>query len=186
MSGCTSLALINSAATCTVSYARAGGHSITASYGGDANFNGSASSTAKVNVQARILGRIDANMQWIFAYSPAYTRVIQLLVNGSSAGDTVVMKCRGKGCPFTKRVRTVTRSYRCARNPKHSCPGARVAHLISPLRGHRLYVGAKLIVIIERPDWIAKYYAFTMRSGLGPSIKISCLAPGRTKPGVGC
>ena len=170
-------------------YQRAGGHSITASYGGDANFNGSTSSAAQISVvaaRAPIRGRLNPYMQWTFAYTPSYTRVLQFLVGGTSAGDTVVMKCRGKGCPFAKRVRVVTRGNRCARKPKRGCAGARVADLINPLKGHRFYVGAKLIVLVERPDWIAKYYAFTMRSGHGPRVKISCVAPGHTKPGVGC
>lgn len=39
-------------ATCTLSYADAGSHSITATYNGDGNFSGSSSSASAVNVQA--------------------------------------------------------------------------------------------------------------------------------------
>ena len=115
MSGCTSLTLVNSATTCTVSYSRAGGHQITATYRGDGNFNGSTSSAAQVSVRARVAGRIKSSMLWTFAYTPSYTRVIELLVNGTTVGDSVVVKCGGKGCPFTKRVRMVTKGNRCSK-----------------------------------------------------------------------
>ena len=58
--------------------------------------------------------------------------------------------------------------------------------LIGPFRSRHLRVGTKISVLITRPDWIGKFYGFTIRGGRGPSIQISCLAPGKTRPGVGC
>jgi hypothetical protein len=54
------------------------------------------------------------------------------------------------------------------------------------LRKHRLYVGTQITVQVIRPRWIGKYYTFTMRAAQGPRIQIACLAPGATRPGVGC
>ena len=41
-------------------------------------------------------------------------------------------------------------------------------------------------VTFTRSHWIGKDYRFTIRAGHGPRIAINCLAPGGTKPGVGC
>ncbi len=55
ISGCTAQPLTagssSATATCSVSYPNPGSHTITASYGGDANFTGSSSSAITVNVQ---------------------------------------------------------------------------------------------------------------------------------------
>ncbi|MGH3422055.1 MAG: hypothetical protein ACRDOD_20970, partial [Streptosporangiaceae bacterium] len=58
--------------------------------------------------------------------------------------------------------------------------------LTVPVQGHRLRVGAKVTVSITRTHWIGRYYSFSMRAHRGPRIRINCLAPGHSKPGVGC
>ena len=183
---CTSQPLVNSIATCTLAYSRRGGHSISASYGGDANFAGSASSATQITVQPYILGTIKSTLRWTFYYTPSYTKVIELLVKGTSVGDSLTVKCAGRGCPFAARVSVVTKGKRCGKGTKRKCRGGGVANLTSRLAGHRLSVGTKLTVVIDRTRWIAKYYAFTVRAGRGPRVKVSCLAPGHSKPGVGC
>ena len=91
-----------SAATCTVSYKKLGVHLITASYGGDASFAGSTSGPVTVAVQA--LGALKATMQWTFHYTPTFTQVRALVLDAVPPGATVLLKCRGRGCPFAKRV----------------------------------------------------------------------------------
>jgi hypothetical protein len=183
---CTSQPLVNSTATCTLVYRRHGAHSISARYGGDANFNGSASSAAQITVHRHIQGTVHSTMLWTFYYTPSYTKVIQLLVNVTSAGDTIVVKCYGRGCPFAKRVSDLKKGKRCSKGKKHTCRDGGVANLTPALAGHRLYVGTKITVLVNRPQWIARYYAFTIRAGRAPRVKISCFAPGLSKPGVGC
>ena len=81
ISSCASQPVDSSAtATCTVKYTTAGHHTITASYGGDDSFSGSSSPAIAIGVQP--LGTITATMQWTFYYTPSYTRVRQLIVNG--------------------------------------------------------------------------------------------------------
>jgi hypothetical protein len=50
----------------------------------------------------------------------------------------------------------------------------------------RLRVGTRITVDIVRPNWVGKYYRFTVRSRRAPRIQISCLAPGGSIPGQGC
>jgi len=59
--------------------------------------------------------------------------------------------------------------------------------VITPgFRSHRLKVGTRITDGITRPNWVGKYYRFTVRSPQGPRIQIGCLAPGMTVPGQSC
>jgi hypothetical protein len=177
-------------ATCTVSYGRSGQHRITAQYYGDANFTGSASSPAQpVNVNSlppRVLGRIKAVMQWAFYYTPKYTQILALTVKRAPVGASVAVTCRGAGCPYAKRVDRVRRGKVCKPSRRHRCPAAETVNLMRGFQHRRLTIGSRVIVKITRAHWVGKYYLFGVRSGRPPSIRISCLAPGRTRPGVGC
>jgi Invasin, domain 3/Bacterial Ig-like domain (group 3) len=178
-------------ATCTVPYSTTGEHSIVASYGGDGNFSGAVSPPQAVNVirlPRQVLGTIVSIMRWTFYYTPSYTKVVALLVKGAPLGATVLTRCIGQGCPFARRVTGVTKAERCKFHGKQPCSvrDQRTIDLSSPFHNHRLRVGARIIVELTRPDWIGKYYMFKVRSRQGPSIKIECLAPGATQPGVGC
>ena len=58
---------------------------------------------------------------------------------------------------------------------------------VTPDFGHRrLPVGTRITVAIVRANWTGKYYGFTVRARRGPRIKVACLAPGASDPGVGC
>jgi Invasin, domain 3/Bacterial Ig-like domain (group 3) len=186
---CLTQALVNGAATCTVAYKARRTHSIAARYGGDSNFTGSTASAQLISVvpvPVHVLGIITSTMQWTFYYTPAYTKVLSLVVNGASAGATVLVKCHGRGCPFAKHSTAVAKTRRCGQKGKRRCPIAGSMDLAPAFHQHRLHLGSKITVVISRPEWIGKYYAFTIRARRGPSIQITCLAPGRTRPGVGC
>jgi hypothetical protein len=190
IAGCAARPLVNSTSTCAVVYARAGTHSITASYSGDANFTGStsfASRTAVVTATTPIRGHLDPTMQWTFRFRQSYTTVLQMIVNGTSAGDIVTVTCHGHGCPFTKRVSKVKAPSRCGRRAhKHRCTAPRRVDITRALESYHLRAGVTIMVTITRPNWVGKSYIFRMRANHGPRIGIGCLAPGSTKPGVGC
>ncbi|HUE28079.1 MAG TPA: Ig-like domain repeat protein [Solirubrobacteraceae bacterium] len=186
ISGCLSQPLSSGGATCTITYASRGTHSITARYSGDRNFTGSATSAAPVNVQPpQARGALTSTMQWTFFYTPTYTTVMALVVNGAS-GATVVVKCQGKGCPFAKRAAVVSRTRRCGTNGKRTCSSNGTVNLTQSFVKHHLRTGARIIITITRPSWIGKYYSFTVRARRAPRITINCLAPGGTRPGAGC
>jgi hypothetical protein len=178
-------------ATCTVSYTATGTHAITAVYLGDANFNGSASAPAQavgvVHASAKVLGIIGSTMQWTFFYTPSYTKVLALAVNSVPIGATVVLQCTGGGCPFAKRSLPV-RAKPCKRTSKHKCPQKRsvTIHLMPRFHNHHLRVGARIMVRVVRSHWIGKYYSFVMRARQAPRVQVDCLAPGSSRPGVGC
>jgi len=160
-------------ATCTISYKTTGKHVITAAYGGDANF--SASTATPVNLGAipiRILGTITSTMQWTFHYTPSYTNVLALVLESPPIGATVLLECHGRGCPFAKRARAVT---------KHE-----PINLMHSFNKQRLRAGTQIIVELTRPGWIGQDYLFTTRARRGPRIQVACLAPGGTRPGAGC
>jgi hypothetical protein len=189
VASCLSQQLLNGGATCTVTYKALGRHSITATYGGDANFRGSTSPAQPVSVvpvPVQVLGTITSTMQWTFFYTPAYTKVLALVVNGASTGATVLVKCHGRGCPYANHATAVTGASPCGRSGKRTCGARGRIDLTADFRRHRLNVGATITVMITRPGWIGKYYTFAVRARRGPRVQISCLAPGRTRPGVGC
>ncbi len=177
------------AATCSVSYNTPGPHSITAIYGGDGNFEGSASQSQPVSVvrlPPTVLGTIEPTMQWTFAYTPAYTKVLVLLLSKTPVGARVLLTCHGRGCTFRTAASTVT-AKRCARGTQ-KCPAQTLetVNLLPRLRGDRLYSRTSITVSVTRPNRIGKYYLFTMRAGRAPRVQIVCLAPGASHPGVRC
>jgi hypothetical protein len=176
-------------ATCTVTYAAAGAHQITARYVGDPNFTGSTSqaeSVSAVPLPTDVVGTITSTMQWAFYYTPSYTQVRALVVNGVLPGATVLVKCHGKGCPFAHHSTLLGKRARCTKKKKGMC-SAYGSFLITPgFASHRLGVGSRITVEIIRPSWVGKFYSFTVRSRQSPRIQIGCLAPSGGVPGQGC
>ena len=175
---CASQSLVDGAATCVVSYAAAGAHQITALYSGDANFTGSGSPADQVTavpVPTSVLGTITATMQWAFYYTPKYTLVRNLVVNGVPLGAQVVVRCQGRGCPFAKRATLLTRGKRCGAKPKRSCVTPGTLILTPSFSGRHLAIGARITVTIIRPSWVGKSYRFTVRARRGPGVQIRAL-----------
>ena len=89
IASCTGQTLTAGQATCTVTYAAAGAHQITARYVGDTNFTGSSSPAESVSaapLPTNILGTITSTMQWAFYFTPSFTQVRALVVNGVLPG----------------------------------------------------------------------------------------------------
>ncbi len=174
---CLSQPLSNLTATCTVKYTARGTHDISAIYNGDANFTAATSSASAVQVVRAsnpnaVLGVVASTLQWGFYYHPTYTTLLLLKAFAIGKGMTVVVTCHGKGCPYaTMRRKGPTRS----------------ALSLVPRNHHpHLRPGARITVRLTHRSWVGKYYSFTIRKSRAPLIKVSCLAPGKTRPGVGC
>jgi hypothetical protein len=195
ISSCSSQPLVSSrgsgSAQCTVRYSNIRRHMITARYGGDAGFSGSASSQQVVSVERlpiHVRGTITSKISWTFLYTPSYTQVLSLLVRKANVGTTIVLKCHGRGCPFAGQSIRVTKVKVCSPKGSHRCVTEKSRTLdVSPRFGtSRLQLGTVLTVELIRHDWIGKAYIFSIRPRRGPRYQIRCLAPGSTRPGVGC
>jgi Bacterial Ig-like domain (group 3) len=188
IASCQGQQMTHAGATCTVMYDSPGSHSITAQYAGDTNFRGSsalAQAMTVVKPLPRILGLITSTMQWNFYFTPTYTKVLTLVVNGAS-GATVTITCQSAGCPFARRATLVTRTGRCALQHPRTCATHGRLDLAPGFRDRRLGDGAQITVAITRRGWIGKSYRFTIHAGRPPRIQIACLAAGSARPRVGC
>jgi hypothetical protein len=133
-----------------------------------------------------VVATIRSTMQWTFHYTPSYTQIRALVVNGVPARATVIVKCHGGGCPFAHRRLVLARMRRCGPKTSGMCLTHGSFNLTPGFATRRLAVGTQITIVIGRAQWIGKYYAFTVRARRAPRISISCLAPGATKPGQGC
>ncbi len=173
-------------ASCSVTYSTLGTRPVTATYGGDQNFNGSSSGAIRVPVQP--LGVIASTIQWTWgSITPSYTTIVSISVEGVSLGTKLVITCRGHGCPVARRTITLSGGVRCTPTGKHHCGHSKgPLDLSRTFRRHRLVVGTRITVEIRRPGWVGKVYSFLIRPGHQPRVRISCLAPGLSKPGIDC
>jgi hypothetical protein len=110
--------------------------------------------------------------------------VLALQVDRAPFGARILVLCRGKGCPFHRRSMLVATARGCG--AKGNGCRSRTVCLESRFHKHALVVGDRISVEIVRSGWIGKYYSFTIRSGHAPRVKIDCLAPGGSRPGIGC
>jgi hypothetical protein len=185
--GCRSQKLGKLTATCAVTFWVTGRHPISAQYVGDATYAASTSPGSTLTVTAiPVTGDITARSSWTFMFTPTYTSVLSLTVGGLYEGSDVVVGCQGKGCPFGSENFPVLRPKKCSPSvPALSCPPNNF-FLTKYFAGRRLAVGAQVTILISHPGYIGKYYSFTARARQSPVVKLACLAPGSTLPGVGC
>jgi hypothetical protein len=101
------------------------------------------------------------------------SRIKRLLVTAPN-GASVLVTCRGRGCPYRRSRHTVVIS---GRHPK---PAKTVR--FTKLRRHVLRGGTVLKVMVSRSHEIGKYTRFLVRKGRPPLRKDLCLPPGTTKP----
>jgi hypothetical protein len=100
---------------------------------------------------------------------------IRLLSIVAPAGAKVLIRCAGRGCPFTKQVRLARR-----------VPQARTAKLVRVRRLERvLRPGVTISIFVTKPDLIGKYARFRIRRGKPPTRVDRCLRPGSRRP-VSC
>jgi hypothetical protein len=187
ITGCTAQKLDKLAASCNVTFIVSGKHPITATYGGDTTYAPETSASSTLNVAAiPVKGDITARTSWTFRFTPTYTSVLGLTVGGLYEGSDVVVGCHGKGCPFSSEDFPVLRPKICSpRVAPTACPPNNF-FLTKYFSGRRLSVGSQITILITHPSYIGKYYSFTVQARKEPMVKIACLAPSSTQPGVGC
>jgi hypothetical protein len=100
-------------------------------------------------------------------------RIKRLTVN-APYGATVTVRCRGRGCPFRIKRRTVARAGRSSR------PSRTIR--IAKFERRLLRPGATVKVLVSKPHEIGKYTSFKIRRRKSPLRTDSCLQPGETKP----
>ncbi len=185
--GCRSQRVSKFTATCEVTFWVSGRHPISAQYGGDATYAASTASSSNLSVTAiPVKGDITARTSWTFRFTPTYTSVLGLTVGGLYEGSDVVVGCQGKGCPFRSEDFPVLRPKICSPSvPALSCPPNNF-FLTKYFAGRRLAPGAQVTILISHPSYIGKYYSFNIRARQSPALRIACLAPGSSLPGVGC
>jgi len=191
IAGCRSRPMKKGAATCVVKYAAVGSHRISARYQGDANF-GSSTSAARTVLAGKnaagpvVLGFINSTVQWKFYFHPKYTQILLLQASGVANASTLRLSCHGTGCPFTALSSSASTAAGCSGRAHVICTGGSGINLLPVFRNRHLRPGTQITLWITRPNWIGKYYSFTIRSGQPPLIDLSCVAVGRSQPGVGC
>jgi hypothetical protein len=177
-------------AACKLTYSVIGTHHITVAYSGDGNFRrSSSSSTQTVNIRRpNPHCCLTPLLQWTFLFTPSYTKVLTLLVNSAPVGSSVTVVCHGRGCAFGTQAVAIKKATPCKATAKHRCaaPHPGTMDFASRFHSHQLSPGTTITVEITKPGWVGKYYGFTVRSGREPRTRIDCLAPGSTRPGVGC
>jgi len=191
ISGCRNRMLAKAAATCVVKYAVVGSHRISARYQGDANFGASTSTVRSVlagknSTGPVVLGFVNSTLQWKFYYSPNYTQILFLQAFGVANASTLHLTCHGTSCPFTTVSSSAGAAAGCSGQAHAICSNGSGINLLPPFRKRHLRGGTQIVLWITRPNWIGKYYSFTIRGGQAPLIDLSCVAVGGTRPGVGC
>jgi plastocyanin len=83
-------------------------------------------------------------------------------------GSRVEVRCRGRGCPFRKKVRTAGKSAK-----------RRVSF---PQIQHRLRAGVIIQVLVTKKGLIGKFTSFRIRGSTTPLRKDRCLLPGARNP----
>lgn len=175
--GCAAQSLTNLTATCSVSYAAVGNHSITVRYGGDGNFTGAGSPASSVQiVQGAPIAPVvhpplGSTVGWTVHYYPRYSWISALTAYAVAKGTTIAVTCHGKGCPFTTWV---------IRNAS-----GRVD--LTRRFGHRhLRAGTQITVRFTRRGWVGRAYTLTIVAGHKPRVTVACLRPGPRGSVVRC
>jgi hypothetical protein len=88
-------------------------------------------------------------------------------------GSTVMIRCRGRGCPFRRKNQTLALAG--AKTPSKTVR-------VKKLEGRLLRAGASLKILISRAGEIGKYTRFKIVKGRAPIRTDLCLAPASTQP----
>jgi PKD repeat protein len=95
-------------------------------------------------------------------------RIEGLTITQLPKSARVEVRCRGKGCPFKKKVR----------RPRGKSRSVRFPELV-----RRLRAGIVLQVFVTQPGRVGKYTSFKIRKSGAPSRKDLCMVPGKSPRG---
>jgi Ca2+-binding RTX toxin-like protein len=115
---------------------------------------------------------LDSRISTTFVFArrpPHFTTFTTLQIGRVHAGSRLRMNCRGRGCPFRTRTRTLTRD-----RPRLT--------IEFPLRRAKLRPGARFEVRLTLPGTIGLVRRSTVRRGKAPATTERCLRPGATRP----
>jgi hypothetical protein len=96
---------------------------------------------------------------------------VRLLRVSAPAGTRVSVRCTGRSCPFSKRVRTISTS---AKSLTASVRVRRLERLLLP--------GVRVRVYVTKGGAFGKYTRFRFRAGKPPARTDKCLLPGSLAP----
>lgn len=152
-----------------------------------------AGNSTTVSCSYRVVApRVATTFTYTFTAFPRYTIFDSLTARKVPRGAQLTVTCKGRGCPFKRRVvHPPNTRLVCKRHHKHCKrkPAPTLEDInLEPLIGHRhLLVNARLTLTVTKPDTIGVISVFTIRRLAGPRVTgPTCLAPGSTKPGKGC
>jgi hypothetical protein len=100
--------------------------------------------------------------------------VLKLMTITAPQTATAIVRCRGGGCPFTRRSQRLTEAKRGS-----GPAGTRTLRILT-FAGQSLSPGAKIQVFVTDPLQMGKYTRFTMRRSRAPQRVDHCTAVGRT------
>ena len=113
-------------------------------------------------VVPKLLGRIRSRVKTQWRVTGRLTRVLKLTVTGVPRGARVSLKCRGRGCPKSKRLK------------------GRTVKLAKRFR-KRLRAGALIEVRVTKSRYIGKVVRYRIRRGALPRSASLCLPMGAKK-----
>jgi hypothetical protein len=164
----------------------------TFTYKGTASGEDSAPATVTVNVPPP--PKLGPTATWAFGLFRRFSTVASMIVSAVLPGSKVIVSCAGHGCrrrshtfnaPTKQRICSKARKGHKAR-----CRTVRLKSdtikLTSYFKGWHLGIGARVTLSIVKTGFTGKVYIFGIRGSRDPSVKITCLLPGSSKPGEGC
>lgn len=113
--------------------------------------------------------RLGAGVAVSWKNFPSFTRFTVLAVKRSPAGVKVKLTCKGGGCPFRSKQRTIRKA-------------TTQFNLVALLRRAKLRRGARLELRVTRAGHVGGVTTWTIRAPADPKRSDRCLVPGKTSP----
>jgi HYR domain-containing protein len=135
-----------------------------------ATASGPAPGGATSTPAATTLKRSSAVLLYRYKYKGSITRLFQLKLTGLEPKLTIIVACKGPGCPAALKGKGVTKG-----NTASSL------NLVKFVR-RPLKAGSKLVVTLSGGSIITTIKTLTMVKGKAPKIATTCLKAGATKP----